>query len=185
MNSKEQYDKAVRIAEELKRECDDEIGDWLDDPNVFAGWFYYEVSPQVGQVSQEEWLEQLIVDSFELKSSYNDLLAIAVRALREERELPGSLRKWIADHLEGKFRKPTYDGAKKYDRNVRLMLMVEEVCERTGLTPTRNDGSEPFSGCDAVGDVVCLSYKAVEGAYLRVRRDEKRWNLRREPESRT
>ena len=80
----------------------------------------------------------------------------------------------MADLLEGKVKKPKSGSLGKWNRDVELAYLVETVSERTGLTPSRNEVSAGLSAMDAVAEVVDLSFKSVERAYLRARAARKR-----------
>ena len=215
MNSKVQYDEAVRTAREFKREKDAEIGDWFNEPKFIPLHEYkYKTSPRVEEASEEasdiedaiDWEEVLGSEGALAREEYrkdfeekreeerrywmyrrdktfvaaalldvwipwseNDrfwwdvLEAVAAYALRK-REVPDVLADWLADLLEGK--KPPNKGAHYYaGRDLMLATMVGTVLANVDVRPTRNKGSSARSACDAVGEVVGLSYESIEATW--------------------
>ena len=215
LNSKVQYDDAVRIATEFKREKDAEIGDWFNEPKLIRLHEYKcKTSPRAEEASEEasdiedaiDWEEVLgsegalareeykkdfeeerkeerryfeylrdknfgadaLLDEWIPRSEnhrfwWDVLEAVAAYALRK-REVPDVLADWLADKLEGKM--PPNKGAHYYaGRDFMLATMVGTVLANVDVRPTRNKGSSARSACDAVGEVVRLSYESIEAAW--------------------
>ena len=164
IDRKEQYDEAVRYAEELKRENDAEIGDWLEAPASIALHFYR----RFGSL----WLEAAIAWSENHKTEWNELMVVAAYVLRK-REVPDPLADWLADVLEGKRQRPEGGAKTTSGRDLLLARMVDTLCDNVGIKPTRNKAKKPTysddfpkrSACDAVAGVVNLSYGTVEKAW--------------------
>ena len=225
MNSKEQYNEAVRIAKDFKREKDAEIGDWFNEPKfILLHEYKNKSSPQAWLAATEHrspWVEEasaikeeidweevlgpeeaLVREEFkkdveehlEEKKKYlkdfwdkdfgtyslleewiprsknhrfwwDVLEVVAAYALRQG-EVQDNLATWLADYLEGKTRKPRKGAGYYAGRDFLLAKMVSSVCDEVGINATRNDGSPPYSACDAVGEVVGLGYKAIETAWF-------------------
>lgn len=155
------YDEAVCLAKELKRENDAEIGDWLEDPASVVVHFYR----RFGSL----WLEAAIPCSANHKIEWNELMVVAAYALRK-REVPDALADWLADVLEGKRKRPKGGAKTTSGRDLLLARMVDTLCDNLGIQPTRNKAMKPTcdddllkrSACDAVAEVVHLSYETVE-----------------------
>ncbi len=233
MDRKEQYDEAVRLAKELKRERDAEIGDWFNEPKfILLHEYKNNTSPQtwldatghrspwVEEPSETEeeidWEEVLGSEEAvareeeskdlekqrekelkQLKDSWDknfgayslleewiprsenhrfwwDGLEVAAAYALRKREVPDPLADWLADVLEGKRPKPKKGAGYYAGRDFLLAEMVQTVCDQVGIQPTRNKAKKPtynddlhrHSACDAVGDVVGLSYEAIEAVWF-------------------
>ena len=192
LNSEKQYDEALRLAEELKRKCDAEIGEgWCDNPALIllhdykrkaATWLDEAMKASAWPVPdrteefkewkalweklgfEREWVEKAIDASEHDKAWWNGLLAVAKYALRE-RQLPDPLADWQADVNEGR---PGPKGrASMKRRNELLANMVGYITAKVGIPPTRNEESRNrgLSACDFVAEVVHIGYHTVLKAW--------------------
>ena len=56
-------------------------------------------------------------------------------------------------------------GHPKGGRDLIVRMEVSSLCEKSGLTPTRNKASEPRSACDAVAIALGESYDVIEAIW--------------------
>ena len=109
------------------------------------------------------WVGEAGVD----KHAWDKLGAIAPWLLRGETELPQEFRKWLADRLEGKAKRPR-QGDRDPFRAWTIRLCIDQLlADHPGLKATRRnttfgDDRDPRSACDALAKVWRLSPDTVE-----------------------
>ena len=164
MNKAQMYRTAVGEAKAVECRLRDTMGDYNDPRHFAVGLSQWAVV----QRQDPDWLLNAINKSQESKFAWNMLKVAAANWLRE-RPLPKLLADWLADVLEGKRSKPVHDPRDTLGRDMVVTSLVLAITRDMGLAATRNDGSPPYSGCDAVGEAMNLSYKTVERVWLRYR----------------
>ena len=103
-----------------------------------------------------DWRQALEKSTTDFEA-YEGLQRYCAQLIRKESPLPEDLKIWLAAHLEEINTPPRRSrGApltgRKY--NMHLPRLVHRICIRFDLKPTRNEASEPVSGCDAVSAAI-------------------------------
>ena len=165
ISNQERYEAAVECAKELVLLASEVFGDWQSTATGAVA-AYYEVIPE----DRDGWLDYGIECSAETKLAWDSMLAVASYLMRNDDVMPRNLALWVADVLDGKRTRPKVAARSTWSRDIALAGIVDIIVENCDLHPTRNDGSEEHSACDAVGAAVNRSYKTVEAAWLQKRR---------------
>ena len=167
LNSKKQYEEAVRLAKELKRKCDALMGEgWLTNPLLIVLYDYKrQAASSLDQAMaatdqpekikhlralwdklgfEDAWLEEAIDASKHDRTVRDGLLAAATSALRAHaqgvRQLPVPLANLLADVIEGSPGPKSRTNTKR--RQELLAYMVHYVSVKLGIPPTRNEYSK-------------------------------------------
>ena len=117
----------------------------------------------------EDFLVRLIEESYYDKSSWDALSMIAQVSIRNGKRLPKKLDEWTADVLENqsvkrgekKRPRPGKGGRATAGRDWNIYFLIDDLCTKYNITPTRNDASDPVSACDIVAKATDIPYGTV------------------------
>ena len=164
MTKNERYTEATKWAHLYSLEMTEQLGDWqTNDGGIVIAW------ENMGRDLRARWLAEAIDQSTDYKLMWDCLRHLAAYLLRQDLELPDALRLWAAGVLDGQLERPTRFPLSTFCRDVLIALIVEWVICDSGLNATRNDGSEPLSACDALGDALNMCHKLIEKAWAEQR----------------
>ena len=110
-------------------------------------------------------LSELIERSRHAKLDWDAVSLIAQEALRGAAPLPMDLAEWVADVLAGVRTRPRRSPQTTSARDRMFSLAVDDLRNRFGLSPTRNETSPAQSACDVVATAGGFAYKTVERAW--------------------
>lgn len=160
------------------RRCVEEVGDAIGRSNALgltggelgASLYFTEAYPQS---VRDDLVQTLINASSRQKDSWDAVILIARELIKQGKSLPPALSEWtagvLADQLsrrgEKKRPRPARGGHAKGGRDLIVRMEVANLCEKYGLTPTRNKASEPRSACDAVAIVLGENYDVIEAIW--------------------
>ena len=110
---------------------------------------------------------------------FDSLKRHCAHLIRAEKQMPGDLKHWVADVLEGiepTLSPPRGGVATGLENNMIIPRLVEKVAVFFQLDRTRNDSSNPVSACDAVqqaivqtpkaADIKSRQYRTIKQAYM-------------------
>ena len=160
------------------RRCVEEVREIIGRSNALgltggelgASLYFTEAYPQ----SVRDGLVQTLIEaSSRQKDSWDAVILIAGELIKRGEPLPPALSRWttniLADQLskrgEKKRPRPARGGHAKGGRDLIVRMEVANLCERFGLTPTRNKASEPRSACDAVAIALGENYDVIEAIW--------------------
>ena len=135
-----------------------------------ASLYFTEAYPQ----SIRDGLVQTLIEaSSRQKDAWDAVNLIAQGLIKQGKPLPPALAEWTADILvdqlsrrgEEKRPRPARGGHRKGGRDLIVRMEVANLCDKYGLTPTRNKASEPRSACDAVAFVLGENYDVIESIW--------------------
>ncbi len=166
------------VDEPTFRRCVEEVGDaiarssalGLTGGELGASLYFTEAYPQS---VRDGLLQTLIEASPRQKDSWDAVTLIARELIKQGKTLPPALSEWTVDVLADQLSRrgdkrrprPARGGHPKGGRDLIVRLEVASLCEKSGLTPTRNKASEPRSACDAVAIALGESYDVIEAIW--------------------
>ena len=117
----------------------------------------------------DDFLSRLIDESVEDKSSWDALSLIAQELMRESEPLPHKLAKWAVDVLadqcakrgDEKRPRPGSGGDARAGRDWNIYFLIDRLRTKWNINPTRNETSDPVSGCDIVAKASSLPYGTI------------------------
>ena len=161
MTKQERYAQAQARARHTLGILSNAVGDWQDNRGALV--LAYKALDTAGRA---ERLDVLIDQSATAKFAWDYLAALSSDMLRNGLELPDLLRLWLADVVDRKRKRPNKIPLSTLSRDTVAAFLVGRVVRYCEINATRNDGSEPLSACDAVAEVLNLSYKLIEKAWF-------------------
>lgn len=167
------------MADELTfRSCVEEAGEAIGRSNALgltggelgASLYFTEAYPQS---VRDDLLQTLMAAAARQKDSWDAVVLIARELIKQGKALPPALSEWTTDVLadqlsrrgEKKRPRPARGGHAKGGRDLIVRMEVANLCEKFGLTPTRNKATEPRSACDAVAIVLGENYDVIEAIW--------------------
>ena len=166
------------VDERTFRRCVEEVGETVGRSNALgltggelgASLYFTDAYPWS---VRDDLLQTLIEASPERKDAWDAANLIARGLIKEGRPLPPVLAEWTADVLvdrlsrrgEERRPRPARGGHAKGGRDLIARMEIANLCDKYGLTPTRNKASEPRSACDAVALALGENYDVIEAIW--------------------
>ena len=150
--------------------CSNALG--LSGGELGASLYFTEAYPQS---VRDDLIQTLLAASSRTKDAWDAVNLIAQGLIRQGKPLPAELAEWTADVLvdqlsrrgDEKRPRPARGGHPKGGRDLIVRIEVANLCDKYGLTPTRNKVSEPRSACDAVAVALDENYDVIESIWRR------------------
>lgn len=113
----------------------------------------------------EDRLALYLKASRESYLAYEACIKFSERFTQNSLPIPRELASWVIGVLNGRSTRPKKSGRKKYTNISRNYIIRDAVriAVENGLTTTRNDTSDPHSGCDLVSELLLENFNIVLG----------------------